>query len=332
MKTYLLPSGGNFYKANLHCHTNISDGAMSPEEVKKHYKAMGYSAVCYTDHEVLIGHKDLCDDEFIALHGYEAAIKQDPTKHTSYFMPVYHFNMIAEKQDNLVMPRCYVDNPSMPGNARSWFEKNLPYDKNDVIDHTEYSIEWLNEYLPKIADKGFLITYNHPQWSMQNSNDYLGLRGLHAIEVINGGCIGIGDCTSVHFEQMLRNGMEVIPVAGDDNHSRNDCCVAWTVIKAEELTYDALIKAYKNGDCYSSNGPQINDLYIEDDKVVVNCSKARQIILRGEGRYREEKRNTDHAEFIYTPAKIGKFFRIEIIDEDNKVAFSRAYKTADINL
>ena len=50
----LLPESGRFYKVNPHCHTNISDGQNTPEEVKKVYKALGYSAVCFMDHEVLI--------------------------------------------------------------------------------------------------------------------------------------------------------------------------------------------------------------------------------------------------------------------------------------
>ena len=26
MRKYLLPENGNFYKANLHCHTTVTDG------------------------------------------------------------------------------------------------------------------------------------------------------------------------------------------------------------------------------------------------------------------------------------------------------------------
>ena len=33
MKQYLIPEGGRFYKANLHMHTTVSDGNMTPEEV-----------------------------------------------------------------------------------------------------------------------------------------------------------------------------------------------------------------------------------------------------------------------------------------------------------
>ena len=37
MKKYLLPKSGNFYKANMHCHTTLSDGKKTPEEVKALY-------------------------------------------------------------------------------------------------------------------------------------------------------------------------------------------------------------------------------------------------------------------------------------------------------
>ena len=45
MRKYLLPQYGNFYKANLHCHTNLSDAALSPEEVKREYMAKGIKSI-----------------------------------------------------------------------------------------------------------------------------------------------------------------------------------------------------------------------------------------------------------------------------------------------
>ena len=32
---------GKSYKANLHCHTTVSDGHYSPEDVKEYYKEHG---------------------------------------------------------------------------------------------------------------------------------------------------------------------------------------------------------------------------------------------------------------------------------------------------
>ena len=72
MKKYLLPHGTNAYKANLHAHTNISDGALTSEQVKDLYKSNGYSVVAYTDHDLLIPHDELTDKDFLALPGFEA--------------------------------------------------------------------------------------------------------------------------------------------------------------------------------------------------------------------------------------------------------------------
>ena len=71
----LIPQSGSFYKVNFHCHTDASDGKQTAEEVKESYKALGYSAVCFTDHEILVPHDELTDESFVALHGYEVCIK-----------------------------------------------------------------------------------------------------------------------------------------------------------------------------------------------------------------------------------------------------------------
>ena len=336
MKLDLLPTEGHFSKVNFHCHTNRSDGSMSPEEVKERYKALGYSAVCFTDHEVLLDHKALCDKDFIALHGYEVCVKQDLTRHTAYFMPVYHFNLVAKQQDKLVMPRFFVNNPSMPGDSRRWAEKQGQYDPNDTISTTQYDVEWLNDYIDAVSKAGFLVTYNHPQWSLQTAADYLGLKGLHAVEAINGACRHLNDNTSLHFEQMLRSGMDVIPNGGDDNHHPVECGYGWTMVKATELSYDALIAAYERGDCYASEGPDITELYIEDGQVVVKTSPAAGIYLMSEGRCSGRKYDDagtlTEARFAYKPQNFGSFFRIEVKDASGHRAFSRAYKTADIDI
>ena len=45
MRKYLLPKEGSFYKANLHCHTTLSDGKMTPQEVKDYYLKNRYNIV-----------------------------------------------------------------------------------------------------------------------------------------------------------------------------------------------------------------------------------------------------------------------------------------------
>lgn len=39
MKNYdFFPGAGKFYKANLHCHTVISDGKLTKEQIRKEYQ------------------------------------------------------------------------------------------------------------------------------------------------------------------------------------------------------------------------------------------------------------------------------------------------------
>ncbi|MBQ7302828.1 MAG: PHP domain-containing protein, partial [Clostridia bacterium] len=67
MKVYLLPESGRFYKANLHCHSDLSDGALPPAEIKRRYMEHGYSIVAFTDHDVLLPHTDLASEDFLPL-------------------------------------------------------------------------------------------------------------------------------------------------------------------------------------------------------------------------------------------------------------------------
>ncbi len=327
MKIELIPEEGQWYKVNMHCHTTVSDGMHTPEQIKEKYQELGYSAVCYTDHEVLVGHSDLCDEHFVALHGYEVAIKQDTHGHTGVFMPVYHLNLIAKSQDHLVMPRYFKDNPSYPGNAAA-YRDTVQY--SDTIETTVYDKEWVADYIKAASEQGFLVTYNHPQWSLQRGDDFLGLTYLHAIETINGGCSLIyNDNTSIHYEQMLRSGMRVVPNGGDDNHGADGIGLGWTMIKARELTYDALIEAYERGDCYASAGPEIHSLVIEDGKIRIKTSPAYRITLLSEGRHFQkaasEAGDMTEAEFAYCPEKFGRYFRFEVRDARGFYAFSNAY-------
>lgn len=332
MKIELIPEAGELYKVNLHCHTTLSDGKQTPEEVKATYMALGYSAVCYTDHEILVDQSALCDEHFVALHGYEVAIKRDLDKHTSYFMPVYHLNIIAKRQDNLTIPCYFKNNPSMAGNAGA-LRDEMKY--SSTIEATVYDKAWVNEYVRDVSREGFLVTYNHPQWSLQSGADFLGLDALHAVEVINGGCaVALNDNTSIHYEQMLRYGMRVVPVGGDDNHGLDGVGLGWTMIKAPALTYDALIEGYEKGRCFATEGPDFLSIVIEDGKIRVKTSPVFRISLLSEGRYARSADSKEgdltEAIFDYCPELFGRYFRFELRDAKGYRAYSNAYYPAEL--
>ena len=63
------------YKANLHSHSTLSDGKLTPEELKKLYKDNGYDILAITDHEYPKSHNELTDKDFLMVTGYEAYIR-----------------------------------------------------------------------------------------------------------------------------------------------------------------------------------------------------------------------------------------------------------------
>ena len=94
MKKYLLPQEGIFFKANLHAHTTLSDGRLTPEQLKDFYLAHGYSIVAYTDHRRYAFHKELCDEHFLALAAYEVDINEWPKIPGDFSrVKTYHINL-----------------------------------------------------------------------------------------------------------------------------------------------------------------------------------------------------------------------------------------------
>ena len=49
MKPNIFANKGKFFRGNLHTHSNLSDGLLSPEEVCKRYKAEGYNFICLSE-------------------------------------------------------------------------------------------------------------------------------------------------------------------------------------------------------------------------------------------------------------------------------------------
>lgn len=336
MKKYLLPPEGNFYKANLHCHTNLSDGKLTPEEVKELYKNKGYSIVAYTDHDILIPHDELTDDEFLALHGFEIEVNESYTEEFSK-IKTCHVCFVGIEPENITQP-CWHRSKYLFGNA----PKNghlVKFDENEPDYEREYSHEGMSDIMNRAREKGFFVTYNHPTWSCEDYGDYMGYSGMHAFEMFNGGCLAAGydDYNPRVYDDLLKGGKKIFCIGADDNHnfgdpnSRNyDSGWAYTMIKADKLEYRTITKALEDGNFYASEGPEIHELYLEDDKVYVKCSKADSIqcnygIRKAQKIYDETGDGIFEASFDVPSDCV--YFRVTVTDKRGKHACTNAYFT-----
>ena len=328
MKKYLIPEEGTFYKANLHCHSTVSDGCRTPEEIKEIYRAKGYSIVAYTDHDVLISHQDLRSEDFLPLNGFEAEV--DEPGEDLRKIKRFHACFIAKDPDNLTMP-FYHRSKYIFGNALNYRDA-LHYDESQPDYEREYSHARINDMLLRGRNAGFFVTYNHPTWSREEYPDYVGYQGMHAMEMMNYGCLRVGfqEYNPRVYDDLLRSGHRIYAVGTDDNHVPDHECGSWTMIKADRLDYRTITDALEKGNFYTSHGPQIHSLWVEDNEIHVTCSPA-QRIMANYGCFRAHAAHGDgitHASFPLVVSD--NYVRITVMDEAGCCADTNAYFTDEI--
>jgi len=261
---HLLPESGKYYKANLHSHTTVSDGRISPERMKAEYKSRGYSVMCFSDHNTLVRHHELNDANFLMLDGFECNINKPGA---SRFVDVVttHMNFIDT-------------NPAINTAEKEAATKGYP---------PYGDAQALNAFLAKMNELGFISFYNHPYWSLETFCDIKDFDGFWGFEIYNHNCDidGMNGYARQTYIEMLRRGKgRLFCVMTDDNHNAFpfdspycDSFGGFTMINAPSLTYENIIDSLKKGSFYCSMGPKIHALYLEGDTLHIECDPVVQI-------------------------------------------------------
>ena len=338
MRKYLLPETGSFFKANLHCHTTISDGRMTPEQVKDLYKRHGYSVVAFTDHNMQVEHPELKDEDFIPLVGVEYNVNQPGYPGKQY--KTAHFCLISLEENAPFQP-CFSEEYINKKYAQNALLAKFDPDAPRYV--REYNPECVNYMMKAAREAGYFVTYNHPSWSRENYAEYMAYEGMNAMEIANYSCLSMGynDYNDRVYDDMLRGGKRIFCIATDDNHDKypegdpmNDSCGAWTVIKAEKLEYRALTRALEQGHFYASMGPEIRELWYEDGVLHVGCSEVVRVniiygIRAAQCALPEGDRLVTSADF-----KLRDEFdwvRVDVIDAQGRHANSSAFFFDELN-
>lgn len=332
MKKFLLPESGQFYKANLHCHTKVSDGTMTPEEVKAYYMAHGYSIVAYTDHDVMLDQSALAEENFLPLNGFEAEINEKgrPLGNTH---KTTHLCFVAKEPGNVVMP-FYHRTKYMIGNG-AWYRDQIQFDESQPDHEREYTAECINDMIRMGKEAGFFVTYNHPVWSQESFPEYMRCEGMDAMEIFNFSSWNAGypDYNPRVYDDMLRGGKRIFAIAADDNHATQDACGGWIMVKADQLEYKTVMEAITRGDFYASTGPEIRELWFENGYVHIKTSEAARIVCNYSWRRSRSAQNADGmpvTEATFTVEPSCEYFRITVTDGQGRVAETSAYFVDDL--
>ncbi len=337
MKRYLLGDKGTFYKANLHAHSTISDGLLSPEKLKELYKARGYSVLALSDHELLVDHSALNDNEFIILTAMEYAFLE---KEDYAISRTIELNLYAKDPHNTTQV-CYAPESVLHdplGLKDKVHFVGAPFQK-------EYTIECIQKVIDAARDNGFLVSLNHPVNSMETPEFFGALNGLFAMEIYNHGSLvgdGVFEYSPTMYENMLRRGHRLYPIAADDCHTDSrdtsahcDRYGGFVMINAPSLTYDNVITALEKGDFYASCGPEIKEIYIEDGLIHLTTSPAKFITMntahRPFGGCKAAKKDEYLTSVSFPVPENMPFIRFDVIDEHGKHANTRAYFTEELS-
>ena len=293
-------SPGRFWRGNLHTHSTLSDGALSPEDVVDAYKEAGYDFIMLSDH--FIGQFDwpIADTRGFRSNSFTTIIGSELHAPATEVGELWHIVGAGLPLD-------------FPAPSKS---------------------ETGPQLARRAAEAGAFVGIAHPAWSQLTMADARAVDCAHAVEIYNHGCAVETDRGDGWYllDQMLTEGRRLTAFATDDAHFKNpDYFGGWVHVKAESLDPDVLLDALKKGQYYSSQGPLLHGIEMQGKEIGISCSPVDAItVLCGTSRtvIRYGKAITD-ASFDLSKLEKGwllkrtsPWFRVVAIDHAGKRAWS----------
>ncbi len=186
------------------------------------------------------------------------------------------------------------------------------------------SPEDIAEFLKRRAK---FTTLGHPYWSQLSGEDVRLMADCDAMEVHNTVCqLASRGASEQPWDHVLSSGARLNAVAVDDSHQKpNDLGRGWVMVKASELSADAIYAALRNGHFYASTGPEIHDWNRLEDAIRVQTSPCRTISFMCNTWYGQrfdaepDQTFTEATYFIQGPEV---YLRVQVTDADGKRAWT----------
>lgn len=286
-------SPGRFFKGNIHTHSNLSDGALPPEEVCRRYREAGYDFLSLTDH-------------FLAKYGFPVA--NTLPYRTAGFTTILGAELHAPATEL--------------GEIWHILAVGLPADFPPVA---------AGEDGPALARRaltaGAFVAIPHPGWYALTAADAAAIPGAHAVEIYNHTSAVRTDRGDGAYliDQLLAEGRGIGLCATDDAHFHcDDAFGGYTMVKAEANEPEALLAALKSGAHYASQGPTIEQVAFTDSEVEIVCSPAQAIMALGRGSLAEQVVGAGLTRAVLPLDRLrgGGFVRITVADAAGRRAWT----------
>jgi hypothetical protein len=295
--------GGRFFRGNLHCHSNRSDGRIEPEAVVDAYRDAGYDFICLSDH-------------FEAEYGWQ----------------ITDTRSLRDKDFTTILG---AELSSAPWDERDAYwvtAAGLPpdFEAPPADDHVAA--------IRRAAERGAFVIMLHPGLNnlpLTTAEGLSTLDAVHAVEVYNHHLATLANPDGANgaymLDGLLEKGRRLLVNAGDDAHfdDPKDRFGGWVEVHCDRLDPEALLGSLKAGRYYSTQGPSFRELLLDGERLRVKTCGVYAITLTGGGdrwQSAEERRSDDgepiaEAEFDLTPFR-GSYCRVTLIDTEGKRAWS----------
>ena len=296
-----------WYKGNLHTHTYWSDGDDFPEMVADWYKSRGYDFLALSDHNIIADHEKWLKvnnsmtgpvalekyfkrfgKEWVIVRG-ESVRKEVRLRTLAEIKP-----KLEERGRFLLIPSEEITDKNVHVNATNIRELILP-DKSldtttspEIIKALQHAFDAVHAQRVRTGVPMF-AHLNHPnfKWAI-TAEELMRIDHEQFFEVYNGHPKVDNDGDELHAgtervwdivlaERLGHLGKPVMyGLATDDSHNYHTAAPkaslsgrGWVMVKATELSADAMVAAMEKGDFYSSSGVTFKDLQVGAGRIAL---------------------------------------------------------------
>ncbi|HUF87548.1 MAG TPA: CehA/McbA family metallohydrolase [Thermohalobaculum sp.] len=292
---------GRFFRGNLHTHSTASDGALAPAEVCRRYAEAGYDFIALTDH-------------FLGRYGY-------PVTDTSAFRTNRFTTIPGAEVHTGRMRNGEIWHLLAVGLPAGFAPPPQPDFAGTDAGESPAALA------RRCVEAGAFVALAHPEWNGLTPEDARAIDAAHAVEIYNHGSHvecdrGFGVAL---LDTLLSEGRRLTLCATDDAHFHApDHFGGWVMVKAALNEPEALLAALKAGAYYASTGPELHDVRIEGERIVIACSPAERIIAIGANSAARVVHGSalTRAELPLPHFREGGWVRVAIHDKAGKRAWS----------
>jgi hypothetical protein len=240
-----------WFKGNLHCHSNWSDGRATPERVAKFYRFIGYDFLGISDH--------------------------------NRYTPVEHW---APEAGILGIPSCEYTGEACCHVVSVGVKSDVKPAK-DFGNKPRAKTIILQDGIDKTLAAGGIPVLCHPAWHWAfTHNEMFKLKNCRHFEL----CNGSPDCNAFPipgyepldnlWDELLSSGHRYFGMANDDAHEyftpwttrSPHAAVAYNMVKTKALTEKNIINAIRKGHFYASTGVVVDKYRISREGIRISIT------------------------------------------------------------